>query len=65
MSSSINELKLPALEKYLSPKFATSSVQNNNVCKYCEKAVNKSILQHYRYCQAKKEFDEKEISTTP
>ena len=63
MGLSINELKLPALEKYLSPKFATSySAQVNNVCKYCEKAVNKSILQHYRYCQAKKDFDEKENS---
>ena len=65
MGSSINELKLPALEKYLSSKFATSSsAQINNVCKYCEKAVNKSILQHYRYCQAKKDFDEKENSNT-
>jgi hypothetical protein len=63
MGSSINELKLPALEKYLSSKFATSSsAQINNVCKYCEKAVNKSILQHYRYCQAKKDFDEKSDS---
>ena len=32
LGSSINELKLPALEKYLSPKFATSSsAQINNV----------------------------------
>ena len=63
MASSITELKLPTLDKFLSSKFASSSIQTSNVCKYCEKAVNKSILQHYRYCQAKKDFDEKSDST--
>lgn len=57
MNFSINELKLPTLEKYLSSKFAFSSVQTENMCKYCEKHVPKSLLQHYRYCSAKKDFD--------
>jgi DNA-binding XRE family transcriptional regulator len=57
MSFSINEIKMPSLEKYLSSKFATASVQCENLCKYCEKVVQKSLLQHYRYCQAKKDFE--------
>ena len=59
MSFSINEIKMPTLEKYLSSKFATASVQSENLCKYCEKVVQKSLLQHYRYCQAKKDFEAK------
>jgi hypothetical protein len=27
------------------------------MCKYCEKLVQKSLSQHYRYCQAKKNFE--------
>lgn len=57
MSLSLGELKMPSLEKYLSTKFAFSSVQTENLCKYCEKPVAKSMSQHYRYCAAKKEFD--------
>jgi hypothetical protein len=54
---SINELKMPNLEKYLSSRFAFSSNQTENLCKYCEKFVPKSLLQHYRYCTAKKDFE--------
>jgi len=57
MNSSINELKMPNLEKYLSSRFAFSTNQTENLCKYCEKFVPKSLLQHYRYCISKKEFD--------
>lgn len=59
MNSSINELKLPNLEQYLSKHYATSSNQGNNICKYCEKFIPKSLQQHYRYCSEKKKFDEK------
>jgi hypothetical protein len=54
---SINELKMPNLEKYLSSRFAFSSNQTENLCKYCEKFIPKSLLQHYRYCSAKKDYD--------
>ena len=57
MSFSINELKMPNLEKYLSSRFAFSTNQAENMCKYCEKFIPKSISQHYRYCTAKKDFD--------
>ena len=50
MVVSINELKMPALEKYLSSKFAYSFNQNDNICSYCEKYVPKSLAQHLRYC---------------
>jgi len=59
MSFSINELKIPTLEKYLSSKFASSSIQSDTLCKYCEKFIPKSLLQHYRYCSSKKDFDAK------
>jgi hypothetical protein len=59
MSISINELKIPTLEKYLSSKFASASIQSDTICKYCEKYVQKSLSQHYRYCQAKKDSDTK------
>ena len=57
MNIVINELRFPTLEKYLSTKFATSSVQSENICKYCEVHVPKSMSQHYRYCKAKKLFE--------
>ena len=57
MNFSINDLKLPVLEKYLSSNFASASLQTENMCKYCEKHVPKSLLQHYRYCPSKKDFD--------
>jgi hypothetical protein len=59
MNTSINEIKITTLEKYLSTKFASSAIQTENTCKYCEKNINKSLLQHYRYCQSKKDFDAK------
>lgn len=57
INNSINELKMPNLEKYLSSRFAFSSNQTDNLCKYCEKFIPKSLLQHYRYCSAKRDFD--------
>ena len=65
MNSSITELKMPNLEKYLSSRFAFSSNQADNMCKYCEKFIPKSMSQHYRYCIAKRDFDIKNgIHTT-
>lgn len=63
MTSSINDLKVPTLEKYLSSKFASASIQSDNVCKYCEKHVQKSLSQHYRYCQAKKDAETQKQTT--
>jgi len=63
MNSSINDLKLPTLEQFLSKHYATSSNQGNNICKYCEKFVPKSLLQHYRYCNEKKTFDKKVLTS--
>ena len=57
MNSSINELKMPNLEKYLSSRFAFSTNQADNMCKYCEKFIPKSMSQHYRYCSAKRDLD--------
>ena len=59
MSLCILDLKLPTLDNYLSKHFATSlQQQQDNVCKYCEKTVNKSMKQHYRYCSSKKQQNE-------
>jgi hypothetical protein len=60
MNTSINELKMPSLEQFLSKHYATSSNQGNNICKYCEKFIPKSLSQHYRYCNEKKIFDQKQ-----
>lgn len=60
MNDSINELKMPNLESYLSKHYAVASNQNDNICKYCDKYVPKSMLQHHRHCVAKKAFDEKQ-----
>ena len=49
---------MPSLEQFLSKHYATSSNQGENVCKYCEKFVPKSLSQHYRYCSDKKIFDD-------
>ena len=57
MTSCILELKMPSLDNYLSKHFASSLKQQDNICKYCEKVVNKSMKQHYRYCASKKELD--------
>lgn len=60
MTMSLSEIKMPSLEKLLYSKFAYSTNKNNaNICKYCEKTIPKSMLQHHRYCIAKKEYDEK------
>jgi len=64
MNSSINDLKMPSLEQFLSKHYATSSNQGNNICKYCEKFVPKSLSQHYRYCIDKKNFDKKISNNT-
>jgi hypothetical protein len=58
MCSCLADLKLPTLDTYLSKHFAKSFQQNDNVCKYCEKVVLKSMKQHFRYCASKKEFDQ-------
>jgi hypothetical protein len=63
MNIVINELRFPTLEKYLSTKFATSSVQSENICKYCEVHVPKSMSQHYRYCKSKKVFEVSKSAT--
>ena len=57
MSSSVNELKMPCIEKFLSNNFATSSAQGDKICKYCEKYIPKSMSSHHRYCSSKKEFE--------
>jgi hypothetical protein len=59
INSSITELKMPNLEQFLSKYYATSSNQGENICKYCEKYIPKSLSQHYRYCSEKKEFEDK------
>jgi hypothetical protein len=59
INTSITELKMPNLEKYLSSRFAFSTNQTDNMCKYCEKFIPKSMLQHYRYCFAKKDYEVK------
>ena len=61
MSACLVELKLPNLDSYLSKHFATSlQQQQDNVCKYCEKTVLKSMKQHYRYCASKKDIEQAE-----
>lgn len=62
MNSSITELKMPGLEQYLSNHFATSTNQCDKICKYCDKFIPKSLLQHYRYCPSKKNYDDKLIN---
>lgn len=58
MNFSITEMKMPELERFLFSRFAFSSNQStDSICKYCEKFIPKSMLQHYRYCSAKKDID--------
>jgi hypothetical protein len=57
MNQSINDLKIPSLEKFLSNKFAKSTIQSENICKYCETHIPKSVKQHMRHCLAKKAYD--------
>lgn len=65
MTASISDLKFPTLEKYLSTKFAFSTNQNENICRYCNKFISKSMLQHYRYCVEKRSVDSKNETTEP
>lgn len=58
MTLSLNELKMPSLEKYLSCHFALSSNQTENICPDCGTIVKKSIKQHLRYCNGKREKEE-------
>ena len=60
MTASLNELKLPSIETIVNRHFATSEVQAETVCKYCEKCLKKSVAQHYRYCKAKRAFEAKQ-----
>jgi hypothetical protein len=62
MTTLLNELKLPAIESLVNKHFATSEMQSETICKYCEKIVKKSVAQHYRHCKAKRIFDGKEPS---
>jgi hypothetical protein len=62
MNLSVNDLKMPCIEKFLSNNFATSSVQGDKVCKFCEKFIPKSMLSHHRYCSSKKDFDTNAIN---
>jgi len=57
MIEKVNDLKLPNLNHFLSKRFAFSSNQKENVCKYCDEPIKKSVLQHYRYCISKKEYE--------
>jgi len=59
----INELKFPNLDHYLSQRFASASTQKDLVCSFCQEPVRKSMLQHLRYCQAKREHDLKSTAT--
>lgn len=58
INASIQELKMPTLEQFLSKHYATSAKQTDNICKYCERFIPKSMSQHYRYCTEKKRIDD-------
>jgi hypothetical protein len=60
MTTSLNELKLQSIETIVNRHFATSEVQAETICKYCEKCVKKSVAQHYRHCKAKRAFEAKQ-----
>lgn len=64
INSSILELKMPNLEQFLSKHYATSAKQTDNICKYCERFIPKSMSQHYRYCTEKKRIDDMLINST-
>jgi hypothetical protein len=63
MSSSVNALKMPCIEKFLSSNFATSSAQGDKICTYCEKYIPKSMSSHHRYCTSKKDIEATAIIT--
>jgi len=57
LTATIADFKIPALEKYLSTRFAFSAANpttNNNLCTFCKKLVTKSMPQHHRYCIERK-----------
>lgn len=61
MTFSLNELKLPSIEHFLSTRFATSSVSPSTlttkdtpapiICSYCNGLVAKQLNSHYRFCK--------------
>ena len=54
----INELRMPHLEHFLGKRYALSTKQfQSSVCEFCKEPVKKSLKQHYRYCQAKKNIE--------
>jgi acetamidase/formamidase len=55
MCASVNDIKMPCIEKFLSNNFATSVTQGDKVCIYCEKYIPKSMSSHHRYCTSKKD----------
>jgi hypothetical protein len=60
---SINELKMPCLENFLSKTFAVSSInKDRNMCQYCNKIIPKSLHMHYRFCNEKKKIDENNLN---
>ena len=64
MNLSVNDLKMPCIEKFLSNNFATSSTQGDKICTYCEKYIPKSMSSHHRYCFSKKDIETNSITTT-
>ena len=63
MNLSVNDLKMPCIEKFLSNNFATSSTQGDKICTYCEKYIPKSMSSHHRYCSSKKDIETNSITT--
>ena len=53
----LGDFKFVLLEKFLSNKFAKSTIQSESICKYCETHIPKSVKQHMRHCLAKKAYD--------
>uniref|UniRef100_A0A6C0HXX9 Uncharacterized protein n=1 Tax=viral metagenome TaxID=1070528 RepID=A0A6C0HXX9_9ZZZZ len=55
MNSQIEELTLPSLEKYLSPKFATANKKSHNcdICNNFSATTIKSLSAHKRACKNK------------
>lgn len=60
----INELRMPQLEHFLGKRFALSTKQmSSSVCEFCKEPVKKSLKQHYRYCQVKKNMEALSVNT--
>ena len=56
MCASVNDIKMPCIEKFLSNNFATALTQGDKVCIYCQKYIPKSMSSHHRYCASKKDM---------